>query len=316
VNNSRKKYLKRAAPVVCLFIMAMANVFSRQKDFSKLTGPYLGQKPPGMTPELFAPDVITVSTHSVAIFSPDGREVYYVPWSTLKMETMKLDNGAWTRPEIVSIAFVYDAENPMFTADGSRMYFTSTRPLKTIVSPEKSKFWRENIWYVARREGAWSEPVPLGPEVNSLDLHWQFSFDDRNHDLYFSASAGETGGRSDIFQSVFSNGRHTDPVKIGPAINTDGDEDTPFIAADGSYLIFARKPGTDTFGDLYVSFRARDGSWKDAVPFDGRINSKAHEVCPVVTRDGKYLFFISMKSGRPRIYWVDAKIIEASRPRE
>ncbi|MDH4198370.1 MAG: hypothetical protein OEW05_13230 [Candidatus Aminicenantes bacterium] len=281
-----RKPMKMAPLILFLPIFSMVNVHSRQTEFPKLAGPYLGQKPPGMTPELFASDIITVSTHSVAIFSPDGREAYYVPWSTLKMETMKLANGAWTSPETVSIASVYDAENPMFTADGSRLYFTSTRPLKTMASPEKSKFWRENIWSVARREGGWSEPVPLGPEVNSLDLHWQLSIDDRNHDLYFSASAGETGGRSDIYQSVFSNGRHTDPVKLGPAVNTDGDEDTPFIAADGSYLIFARKPGADTFSDLCVSFRARDGSWKDAVPFDGRINSKAHEVCPVVTRDG------------------------------
>lgn len=285
----------------------------QKDDFPVLKGPYLGQKPPGMNPEVFAPEVIAKATHSVAVFSPDGWEVFYVPWSTLKMETMKQINGVWTKPHVVSFASEYDAENPWLTADGTRMYFTSTRPLESESLKAKEKFWQENIWYVDRIQGGWSEPVPLGPEVNSLDLHWQFSIDEQNKDLYFCASIGENGGKSDIYKSEFVDGRYITPEKLGEEINTQGDEDTPFIAPDGSYLIFARKPGADTFADLYISFRTKNGSWVKAVSLGSHINSDAHEVCPVVTRDGKYLFFISMKSGKPQIYWVDARIIERLR---
>ncbi len=80
-----RKSLKRMSLIIFSLVFSMANVHSRQKEWPKLSGPYLGQKPPGMTPELFAPDVITVSTHSVAIFCPDGREVYYVPRSTRRL---------------------------------------------------------------------------------------------------------------------------------------------------------------------------------------------------------------------------------------
>ena len=117
-----------------------------------------------------------------------------------------------------------------------------------------------------------------------------------------------------IYKSVFADGRYTNPVKLSEAINTQGDEATPFIASDGSYLIFTRKPGADTFADLYISFRNQDGAWTDTVNLGGNINSQAHEVCPVVTRDGKYFFFISMRSGEPKIYWVDARIIEELKP--
>jgi len=282
----------------------------KSKDFPVLKGPYLGQKTPGMIPEIFAPEVITKAPHSVAVFSPDGCEVFYVPWSTLKMETMRQINGVWTKPKTVSFASEHDAENPWFTADGTRMYFTSTRPLEAEGLKGKEKFWQENIWYVDRKRDGWSEPVSLGPEVNSLDLHWQFSIDEQNEVLYFSASIGESGGESDIYKSEFIDGRYTSPEKLGEAINTQGDEDTPFIASDGSYLIFARKPGADTTADLYISFRNKNGTWMDAVSLGSPINSDAHEVCPVVTRDGKYLFFNSMRSGKPQIFWVDAKIIE------
>jgi len=287
---------------------------AQQDDFPVLKGPYLGQKPPVDTPEIFAPGIIKKAPHSVAVFSPDGLEVFWVPWSTLKMETMKQINSVWTKPHTVSFASKYDAENPWFTADGTRMYFTSTRPLEAGDLKVKEKFWHENIWYVDREQGGWSEPVPLGPEVNSMDLHWQISIDDQNNDLYFSVSSGESGGQMDIYKSVFTDGRYTTPKKLCEAINTQGDECTPFIASDGSYLIFARKPGADTFSDLYISFRNQDGSWMDAVSLGSEINSDAHEVCPVVTRDGKYFFFISMKSGKPQMYWMDAKIIEELKP--
>jgi hypothetical protein len=302
--------------ISCLLTVAVISTNAQQADFPKLTGPYLGQKPPGLTPEIFAPDVISDAPHSVAVFSPDGREAFWVPWSTLRMNMMKQANGIWTKPQTVSFASEYDAENPWFTGDGTRMYFTSTRPLESEGLAGKEKFWNENIWYVGREQDGWSEPVALGPEVNSMGLHWQISIDDLNSDLYFSASNGEGGGGSDIYQSVLADERYSIPVKLSEAVNTKGDEDTPFVASDGSYLIFARKPGADTFADLYISFRNVDRAWTSAIPMGSPINSEAHEVCPLVTRDGKYMFFISMRSGKPQIYWVDAKIIEELRRRK
>ncbi|MEJ2507378.1 MAG: hypothetical protein P8Y81_14050, partial [Ignavibacteriaceae bacterium] len=123
--------MKKTMVYFCLTVVAISNLFPQQKDFPKLTGPYLGQKLPGMTPKIFAPEVITIPVHSPVIFSPDGLEVFYVPWSTLKMECMRQINGYWAKPKTVSLATKYDAENPCFTEDGNRMYFTSTRPIKT-----------------------------------------------------------------------------------------------------------------------------------------------------------------------------------------
>ena len=49
-------------------------VYAQQTDFPKLAGPYLGQKPPGMTPVIFAPGIIATEfhEHSFPSFSPDG----------------------------------------------------------------------------------------------------------------------------------------------------------------------------------------------------------------------------------------------------
>jgi hypothetical protein len=72
-----------------------------------------------------------------------------------------------------------------------------------------------------------------------------------------------------------------------------------------------------------VSFRRGDGSWTDLVRLDGTINTPDHEWCPMVTPDGKYLFF-SRLGGPPGppwepgtvadVFWVDARILDQYRP--
>jgi len=53
-------------------------VILSQDVFPVLKGPYLGQKPPGMTPELFAPGFVSAGlSEAVCNFSPDGREVCF-----------------------------------------------------------------------------------------------------------------------------------------------------------------------------------------------------------------------------------------------
>ena len=55
-----------------------------------------------------------------------------------------------------------------------------------------------------------------------------------------------------------------------------------------------------------------DGTWSESSNMGKRINTKNHELCPFVSKDGKYFFYTSNKD----IYWVDAKIIESFRGEE
>ena len=61
----------------CLIIISVTSC-ANNSDFPVLKGPYLGQKPPGMTPEVFAPGIISTEhkEHSTLAFSPDGTEIF------------------------------------------------------------------------------------------------------------------------------------------------------------------------------------------------------------------------------------------------
>lgn len=71
--------MKRTALILSLILLALANLFAHQSDCPELTGPHLGQKPPGMTPEIFAPGILTSGGFGVhsGKFSPDGKYLFF-----------------------------------------------------------------------------------------------------------------------------------------------------------------------------------------------------------------------------------------------
>ena len=45
---------------VLVFVLLTSSIIAAEEDFPILKGPYLGQKPPGTMPEVFAPGIISV----------------------------------------------------------------------------------------------------------------------------------------------------------------------------------------------------------------------------------------------------------------
>jgi len=261
-----------------------------------LTGPYLGQPLPGEQIKPFAPGLIMIDHTSVS-FSPDGTEMY---WGTgTSIMTSKIENGIWTKPDFVSFSGprtidFYD-DVPFVTPDNKRLLFTSKRPIGT-----DSLTRKENIWFVDRKAGGWSEPRPVGPEINYMGLHWQVSAT-ASGTLYFSGTAPDGYGASDIYRSKLVDGKYQKPENLGPVINTADGESMPFIARDESYLIFVKVKNQRP--QPCISFRSPSGTWQasiDLVPYVGENG------CLIVTADGKYLF--TMNGG-----WRDAKFIEKLR---
>jgi ankyrin repeat protein len=257
-----------------------------------LTGPYFGQSLPGDQVTPFAPGLIAIDHTSVS-FSPDGTEMY---WGTgTSIMTSRIENRVWTKPDFVSFSGprtidFYD-DVPFVTPDNKRLLFTSKRPVGT-----DSLTRKENIWYVDRLASGWSEPQPVGPVVNYMGLHWQVSAT-ASGTLYFSGTAPDGYGASDIYRSKLINGKYQKPENLGPAINTEDGQSMPFIAPDESYLIYVQVKNQRP--QPCISFRSPSGTWQapiDLVPYVGESG------CLIVTADGKYVF--TMNGG-----WRNAKFI-------
>ena len=277
--------------------------------FPVLEGDYLGQKPPGDKPELFGLGIISSvwGIHSTAVFSPDGNEVYWAPMMAFPGEIysrggllmMKRVDGRWTPPAWAPFSGPNGEDDvPFFSSDGKRIYFISRRPL-----PGEREKGSEKIWFADRTSAGWSEPRPLDRVVNEHPMHWEFSLD-KEKNLYFAGQAPDSLGRQDIYLARFADGKYEKPANLGRPINSAAGENTPFIAPDGSYLLFEREY------DLWVSFRGSGGAWSEPVKLGPEVNSPSIDLCPIVTADGKYLFFLSQRDGESHAYWVSAKILD------
>lgn len=308
---------------------------AKKDDFPVLTGPYLGQKPPGMVPEVFAPAIISKEFDELnSVFSPDGNAFYFSIKLPIDVQhtilSMNLTNNLWTKPAVLSFSGRFSDADPAFSCDGKKLFFISKRPLPG--TGESEKDW--DIWVVERTENDWGEPKNLGAPVNSDKMEIYPSVA-RNGTIYFcSARSGGLGG-DDIYRSRFIGGKYTKPENLGDMINTKYGEGDIFIAPDESYIIFSSgRPGGFGSGDLYISYCRQDGTWKTSINMGNHINSPFLEYCPYVSSDGKYLFFTSYRkpnknyvsnpltydeiiktyqspqNGLGDIYWIDAKIIK------
>lgn len=296
-------------------LLAEAGADTSGVRFPVLEGDYLGQKPPAGKAELFGLGVISSiwGLHSTAVFSPDGNEVYWAPMVTYPGEAysrggllmMKRVDRRWTAPAPAAFSRPGDDDDvPFFSPEGQTIYFLSRRLL-----PGETAAPGERIWLADRTtDGGWSEPRFLDPAVNAHNMHWEFSLD-KSGNVYFAGEGADSSGMTDIYFARRSGGKYEAPVNLGGSINSPGPETTPFVAPDGSYLIFSRDY------DLWVSFREDGRAWSAPVNLGPDVNSPSIELCPVVTADGRYLFFLSQRDGESHVYWVRAGVIEEARPK-
>jgi ankyrin repeat protein/Tol biopolymer transport system component len=272
------------------------------------TGDYLGQTPPQSTPVLFAPGFVSTERDQLnAVWSPDGGEFYFTNQGTrtrfIIMVTRR-DNGRWTTPAAAPVAGSYAAVDHFI--DGSRMYFCSDRPLAGTGDPKPDYAF----WFVDRAGSGWGEPQHLGSAINS-DKNDFYPTLTRDGSIYFSSHRDGGVGQNDIYRARPAGDGFAEPENLGDAINTEFAEFDPFVAPDESYVIFASgRPGGLGASDLYVSFRASDGSWSPARNMGGAINSAQQDLTPMLTPDGAYLFFTSRRAGVSDLYWVDAAVID------
>jgi hypothetical protein len=308
----RKRLLPIAGIALLALFFAVRHAYTRPRLLDA-SGPYLGQTPPGARAERFAPGILPRDLHSTPAFAPDGTQVY---WKAMegpnRLTYSRQVDGRWTAPRAASLGLLsFSSDDPALSPDGRTLYFTSWRPLKWT----RPLAHKERIWQVqaARSGRRWQRPTPLSDAVNATDLHWQFSLAE-NGALYFAA-------QGDLYRAPLVDGQHAAPQRLGPAINDPAEgvpsrEGTPFVAPDERYLIFSSDREDDSQGreDLYVSYQQADGTWSPAINLGPAVNSAAPELCPRVSPDGKYLFFLSGKSGTYDAYWIDAQLVEQLRP--
>ena len=271
---------------------------------------YLGQPRPGLTPKKFAPGKVSLEGRYEygSTFTSDGRDMYFGvalnEGNRAQIHRARLDDNG----EIVSEVFLQHPErtfgDPMLSPDQSRLYF-----ITDVNSPQPKSM---DIGYLNRTRTGWGEPKFHEAPINTPANEYYASFT-REGTLAFSTDR-DAEREGDVDLIFASNVEGPGTISIEPLVgnpNTKAYEADPFIAQDGSYLIFASNRRTGRDRDLYISFRKADGSWGEAISMGESINTPFQELCPFVTTDGRYLFYTHKQD----LYWVSADVIDLLRER-
>ena len=264
-------------------------------------GAYMGQAPPGDTPQIFLPGIVSghYRAHSSLTFSPDAAEAYWTEMSPGEgaVRYSRIENGHWTYPTTAPVE-----RDPTFSPDGNRLYYIRTRPFEPGETPGGDPDVKEEYWFLERTDTGWSEARSVGPAVNRIGVHWPCSVD-RDGNLYFSEFS------RNMYCSRLIEGVYQEPELLTTLFKNETlIGRSPFISPEGDYLLFSGDSG------ICVTFRRDDGRWTDRLPLGSPINASHENGCPRVTTDGKYIFFVSAGQGRPwGIYWVSSGVIERLR---
>jgi hypothetical protein len=260
---------------------------------------YLGQRPPGRVPEVFAPGIISDAgyrLHGAVVFRPDRREVC---WSVLPPAIMSksLLNGIWSEARPVAVGG-RGVQAPAFSADGRRMYY------QAVVEGGRGSV---DIWWVERTADGWGTPVNAGPAVNT-DMAESQPCVTAEGTIYYTGTLEDVGFNRGIYRSRLLDGEYGPPELLGGGANSESIDYCPWIATDESFLLFASsRPRRDEPLFLHVCFRHPDGSWSEPESIHPALGFEDPARFPSVSPDGRYLFFISGDTA----YWVDiAPVVE------
>lgn len=220
-------------------------------------------------------------------------------WSDQVLMMSRRVDGGWGAPEALSFSGgPFSDRAPRPTRDGSRLYFTSNRPLPGATGSHDPRVF--NLWAVEREGRGWSAPEPLPEPFTSPSSEIHNSIDGEGT-IYFASNREGGMGRSDIYSVRRTVAGYGPAVNLGAPVNTEHSQPDLFVSGDGQMMILAVTDHPDGFGgdDLYVSYR-RDDGWTEPINLGPEINTPEYEYGPFVS--GGYLYFSSHGFGSGNIY--------------
>jgi len=303
--------------LLLLIVSVCVSCNQTRMSFLESDDAYFGLKPPGLIPEVFAPNIASDSTwaeHCQVAVSPDGKEIYWSAWTenyksedgsknTEQIFYSNYKDGKWSKPALAK--FINGNPHglnggPSFSPDGKKLFFYQVK------SPWVSS--NMNTYYVEKKNGKWgNEPIDLGQPYNSESQDYS--------PIFTNNGTAYKNLRSKILKYAFKNGNFTLTDSI--VIHKDFRQLWNFyMSPNEDYIIFAdRHDGGYGDVDLYISFKTQNGKWGYPINMGDKINTETRERFPMVSPDGKYFFFMRHTETQD-FFWVSTDIFDELRKRK
>ena len=212
--------------------------------------------------------------------------------------TVRDKKGKWGEPTPLP-APVNTEDNEgaaIFNRKGDVMFYTNC-------PNEKKQNLGCDIYEVERKSGKWGTPVKMKlKNADSVSVgHPALTNDDMSM-IFASDMEGGQGGK-DLWMVTYDKREKTwsDPVNLGPKINTAGDDMFPFIAEDGS--LYYSSDGLLGMGglDMYkATVVGTEKKWENPINLGYPMNSPQHDFGIVFEAENKGFFTSNRVGGKGR----------------
>ncbi|MFH0841813.1 MAG: OmpA family protein [Bacteroidota bacterium] len=186
------------------------------------------------------------------------------------------------------------------SSNGNYMYFSACE--------RRGGMGSCDIYFSALNGGNWTVPYNLGSPVNTAAWESTPSISANGNLLIFSSNRQGGSGGKDLWYSLMQEtGTWSVPLNLGPKINTNGEEMSPFIHFDGKSLYFASDghPGMGDF-DIYMTTMNDDSTWSEPRNLGYPINTYNDDMGLVIETSGQKAWFSSKRgsgSGKDIYYF-------------
>jgi len=207
-------------------------------------------------------------------------------------------SGTWSLPQVVPVASEYNVGTAGISPDGQKMLIFmggATDP--------------GGIFQINKTGNTWSKPSIVAASLNSPSVETTASITPDGKTIYFASDRKGGKGGLDIYKTTLqANGTWSAPVNLGAPINTDANEDAPFIHPDQRTLFFT-SDGHNTMGgrDIFKSTLINN-QWTNPENMGYPINTSANDNYFTLLADGRRAYFSSDRKGglgAQDIYYVD-----------
>jgi hypothetical protein len=154
--------------------------------------------------------------------------------------------------------------------------------------------------YVCHLNGEeWSTPEKLGPNINTKYWEGSCSISGDGRHLYFASERpGGLGGKDIYVSEMQANGQWGPALNLGPSINTEFNDDSPFIHPDGITLFFSSE-GHNSIGGFDIMYSIKkDDKWMSPANMGYPLNTTDDDIYYVINAKGDKGYFSSTRTGK------------------
>lgn len=235
------------------------------------------------SPTFFQDGIVFISTNTAGLKKMKDERLKLSTMSILR--SRRGTEGALAAPEPFSkeITSKYHEGPVCFDRTTEHIYFSSNVHKKGQAKKAKDGTQKMKLYVSAKTGEAWGEPAPLPFNTDEYDdCHPALSID--GDKLFFASNRPGGFGGMDLYVAFKLGDTWSEPVNLGPKVNTNGNEAFPFLHADNTlYFASDGRPGQGKL-DLFYTFP--DGSdWMAPVNLGAPFNTKNDDLGLIVDLD-------------------------------